>query len=511
MKIWKKTLALVMALGMTAGFAACGGGKGDKEPAGEQLQGEGAWAAAWEATLTATNIKAEGYYNYSMYVNENLWATMESEGTIELADNKIYSVGYATQEYDYTAQGHGTGKFEGVTKYYYGMKDGGLYCWFYDEETKTWDEDLNYGDMEYFGTGYYLAEEAFEMDMDRYDYVAWEALATYADGVYTLSFAEDDESETYKFKFVDGKLYSFTCLMTEVEEDATITVEQSFTFSYGDAKIGKLPYEEGFENEKPEEGGDVGGGTVGGEEIGGGGAVEAPDYSDVKGENVESVEEWNAILQNSFAETNFVGVEHGSLNGQTTFSTLYMQDGKAYIINEDSTVEGKSYRYIGYVDGVRYMWTSKDNATWNCEYDYNEEPLNASFAIGLLTGIPFEGFTYDADEGVLLYEATADGESGVIKVKIVDGKVVSYSMIVSGAGMTMTRDITVSYGTATVGELPPVENVGEGGNENIGDGVVDPNPSNPDNGKEEIDNGNSNVDFGGNGKEEGDNNSTTLK
>ena len=49
MKLWKKTLALVMALGMTAGFAACGGGSngsGKKEPAGEQLEAGTGWAAA---------------------------------------------------------------------------------------------------------------------------------------------------------------------------------------------------------------------------------------------------------------------------------------------------------------------------------------------------------------------------------------------------------------------------------------------------------------------------------
>lgn len=458
MKIWKKTLALVMALGMTAGLAACGGGK-DKEPAGEQLQGDGAWAAAWEATLTATNVTIEGSYSYSFYVKEDIWSNMESEGTIELADGKIYSDGTYTQEYDYTGQGQDKGEYSGVTKCYTGMQDGVLYDWFYDEETKEWDQEIAHYDADTFGTAFGLVESNFDIEMDRYDYVAWEALATYADGVYTLAFGDEDESENYQFKFVDGKLYSFDITMTAVEEEGyTQTMKQSYVVSYGDAKVGKLPYEEGFENEKPEEGGDVGGGTVGGEEIGG----EA-----VLGEKVESVEEWNAILQNSFAETNFVGVEYGSLNGQTTFSTLYMQDGKAYIINEDSTVEGKSYRYIGYVEGVRYMWTSKDNATWSCEYDYDESSLNASFAIGLLTGIPFDVFTYDADKGVMVYEATADGESGVVEVKIVNGKVVGYSMSVSGTGMTMTRDITISYGNATVGELPPV-NVGGGNDDNAG-------------------------------------------
>ena len=272
MKLWKKTLALVMALGMTAGFAACGGGSngGKKEPAGEQLEAGTGWAAAWEATLSATNVALKGSYSYSMYVKEDLWSTMESEGVIYLADNKIYSDGTYTTEWDYTGQGQDAGSVEGISKYYMGMKDGDLYDWYYDEETNTWDEELSYSDAEGFGTAFFLVETQFEVDMDRYDYLAWEALATYADGVYTLSYADEDESETYQFKFVDGKIYSFAATMTEIaEEGYTSTISQSYVVSYGDAKVGKLPYEEGFENEKPEEGGDVGGGTVGGEEIGG--------------------------------------------------------------------------------------------------------------------------------------------------------------------------------------------------------------------------------------------------
>ena len=260
MKVWKKTLALVMALGMTAGFAACGGG--DKAPAGEQLQGEGAWAAAWEATLSATNVTVEGSYSYSFYVSENLWSKMESEGTIKLADGKIYSDGTYSQEYDYTGQGQDAGKFSGVTKIYTGMQDGVLYDWFYDEETKEWEQESAHYDADTFGTAFGLVESNFDIEMDRYDYLAWETLVVYEDGVYTLAYADENESAIYQFKFVGGKIYSFSILATEnSEEGYTQTIKQSYVITYGDAEIGKLPYEEG-------------GDTVGGEEIGGsGGAV----------------------------------------------------------------------------------------------------------------------------------------------------------------------------------------------------------------------------------------------
>ena len=500
MKLWKKTLVLVMALGMTAGFAACGGGSsgGKKEPAGEQLEAGTGWAAAWEATLSAPNVTLKGSYSYSMYVKEDLWNEMHSEGVIYLADNKIYSEGEYVREWDYTGQGHDAGSVEGISKYYMGMKDGDLYDWYYDEETNTWDEELSYSEAEGFGTAFFLMEEQFEVDMDRYDYLAWEALATYADGVYTLSYADEDESETYQFKFVDGKIYSFAATMTEIaEEGFTSTISQSYVVSYGDAKVGKLPYEEGFENEKPEEGGDVGGGTVGGEEIGG---------ESVLGENVETLEEWNTIYANSCAQTNIVGVQTGQMLGQQSTTNLSIQDGKVYMVNVDS-VSGTRYRYVGVVDGVQYSWTSSDNATWDCYEETDVMPLTAEYVLSDLAGVPFDKLTYDEEKGVMVYAGIENGQNGRIEIKVVDGKIVSYSMVVyDGDGNIVYSSInTIQYGKATVGELPPVENVGEGGGVVVGPGVVDPNPSNPGG-----DNFGGNEDIGG-GKEEVNGNNATLK
>lgn len=470
MKLWKKTLVLVMALGMTAGFAACGGGSngGKKEPAGEQLEAGTGWAAAWEATLSAPNVTLKGSYSYSMYVKEDLWSKMESEGVIYLADNKIYSEGEYVREWDYTGQGHDAGSVEGISKYYMGMKDGDLCDWYYDEETNTWDETESYEDDDYFGTAFFLVETQFEVDMDRYDYLAWEALATYADGVYTLSYADEDESETYQFKFVDGKIYSFAATMTEIaEEGYTSTISQSYVISYGDAKVGKLPYEEGFEDEEPEE--DIGGGTVGGEEIGGsGGAVINPDDSGVKGENVETAEEWATIYANSCAETNIVGVQSGEMLGQSSNTTLYVQDGRVYMVNVGS--DGRTqYRYVGMVDGVQYSWTSSDNETWDCYEETEELPLTAEFALSDLEAVPFEALTYDEEKGAMVYSGTEDGQSGMIIIKVVDGKIVSYSMFVydDNGDIVYSSVNTIEYGSASVGELPPV-NVGGGNDDNAG-------------------------------------------
>jgi hypothetical protein len=281
--------------------------------------------------------------------------------------------------------------------------------------------------------------------------------------------------------------------MTEIaEEGYTSTISQSYTLSYGDAKVGKLPYEEGFENEKPEEGGDVGGGTVGGEEIGG---------ESVLGENVETLEEWNTIYANSCAQTNIVGMQTGQMFGQQSTTNLSIQDGKVYMVNVDSE-SGTRYRYVGVVDGVQYSWTSSDNATWDCYEETDVMPLTAEYVLSDLAGLPFDKLTYDEEKGVMVYSGIEDGQNGRIEIKVVDGKIVSYSMIVyDGDGNIVYSSInTIQYGKATVGELPPVENEGEGGGS-----VVDPNPSNPGG-----DDFGGNEDIGG-GKEEVDGNNATLK
>ena len=129
-------------------------------------------------------------------------------------------------------------------------------------------------------------------------------------------------------------------------------------------------------------------------------------------------------------------------------------------------------------------------------------PLTAEYVLSDLEGVPFDKLTYDEEKGVMVYSGVEDGQKGTVEIKIVDGKIVSYSMVVyDGDGNIVYSSInTIQYGKAAVGELPPVENEGEGGGV-----VVDPNPSNPGG-----DNFGGNEDIGG-GKEEVNGNNTTLK
>ena len=461
MKIWKKTLALVMALGMTAGFAACGGGgKGDKEPAGEQLQGEGAWVAAWEATLTATNVTIEGSYCYSFYAKKNIWGTMDSEGTIELADGKVYTEGSYTQEYDYSGQGHDKGKYSGVTKCYTGMQDGVLYDWSYDEETKEWDQEIAHYDADTFGTAFGLVESNFDIEMDRYDYLAWEALAVYEDGVYTLSFADEDDFEKYQFKFVDGKLYSFDITMTAVEEEGyTETIKQSYVISYGDAKIGKLPYEEGFENEKPEEGGDVGGGTVGGEEIGGGNGNEEIGG----GMATLTQEEWSEIVQLSCNATNLTALAVDNEDGVETVERINILDNKFYSCSKSQN--GTLHEYIGNVDGEWYVWRSEDEETWTCEpyanvYDDPITAMDGSYFFNSYDEMyEVSKVTYNKEIGEIIFDMNAVGMDLVIRFHVENGRIIRMESngLIEGI-------LSLEYGNATNIELPPFEGVSEGDN-----------------------------------------------
>lgn len=443
MKIWKKTLALVMALGMTVGFVACGGG--DKEPAGEQLDANGGWAAAWEATLTATNVTAEGTYSYSLNAGENIWQNMESEGTVQLADGKIYSEGTYTMEWDYTGQGHGAGKNSGVTKSYTGMRDGALCEWYYNEETKEWEQMESQYDADTFGTAFCLVEVAFDIEMDRYDYAEWEALAVYADGVYTLAFADEDDSETYQFKFVDGKLYSVTATTAKIgEEGYTQTFNQSYVFTYGEAEVGKLPYEEGFGEE---EGEDVGGGTVGGEEIGG---------EVVDGASTLTQAEWEAIVESSCEATNLTATATDNENGSYTVESIVIADNKLYSCMEEQATDSTKYEYIGEVDGVFYVWRSSDGETWARDtyvnlYEEVITEINGSYFFAAYgENLDASTATYHKETGKIVFTLDMYGAEMTMYFNVQDGKIVQMKMVTDG----FEGVLLIQYGNAYEIELP---------------------------------------------------------
>ena len=97
MKVWKKLMALLLAIGMTAGFVACGGDSdkksGDNTPGGEsgtpggeyvgEEVSEAEFFAALEASCAATNFTA-------------VMTNPEGVTTSVSADGKVYGVNVAT-------------------------------------------------------------------------------------------------------------------------------------------------------------------------------------------------------------------------------------------------------------------------------------------------------------------------------------------------------------------------------------------------------------------------------
>ncbi|MBQ9714376.1 MAG: hypothetical protein IJV83_03535, partial [Clostridia bacterium] len=143
MKMWKKTMALVMAFGMTFAMAACGGDDdgGNGGVPGEDVKGEVAatqedWNAAWEATLSATNFTMDFVKTYSeVGEGSHDWREMEEEGFIKVADGKQWSKYDYSEAWDYSEyEADDKGEETGVWEEYYGTIDGVAYRWFYEED-----------------------------------------------------------------------------------------------------------------------------------------------------------------------------------------------------------------------------------------------------------------------------------------------------------------------------------------------------------------------------------------
>lgn len=235
MKIWKKALSFLLALGMTASFAACGD---KKEPAGEKLEGEGAWAAAWEATFSATNMTVDIKIR-SEESNMGGSGFTVQEGTVKLADGKVYVYGEMESEWDFGEDEQGKGS--STLEYYLGLKDGQLYQWHYYKQGDEWQEFSSSKDVETYATGYGVISDVLGPEIGRYDYVAWESTATYDGGVYTMEIPIDGVMHDYKVKFVDGKIYSIDILSSISYDGGGSTDHLKYVFEYGNTSVGELP------------------------------------------------------------------------------------------------------------------------------------------------------------------------------------------------------------------------------------------------------------------------------
>ena len=156
----------------------------------------------------------------------------------------------------------------------------------------------------------------------------------------------------------------------------------------------------------------------------------------------------------------------------TGVGITYIADGKMYNyteslhITQDGSKEKEQFAmYMGMVDGVEYAWVSSNGGPWECG---SAEDIGLS---GLTNGMVFQMYlsyadynkaVFDAKTGAYLVDVAADDETVTVSIKIVDGYVGAFSLIYAD----MIQTFVIEYGTAYVGELPPVSGGSTGGGSN---------------------------------------------
>jgi hypothetical protein len=70
----------------------------------------------------------------------------------------------------------------------------------------------------------------------------------------------------------------------------------------------------------------------------------------------------------------------------------------------------------------------------------------------MLDSLDFECAISDAEKGVIIFDQEMNGNALYAQVEIRDGRIVSYTLEM--AGYSIVANIT--YGNASIGELPPV-------------------------------------------------------
>ena len=178
--------------------------------------------------------------------------------------------------------------------------------------------------------------------------------------------------------------------------------------------------------------------------VGGDSSDVGGDVGEIVGEEVTQ-EEFLAARAASYAADNFTVVR----TTQDGSETIYAADGKVHIVGEET--EG----YKGAVDGVYYEWTFEDDYWLYEEMEWEKE---CAFASGedLLDEVLYycQVLTYwdfDAETGMYKIE---NFQSYTAYAMVSNGKIVKCRLEISA---TEWVEMEITYGNATVGELPPLE------------------------------------------------------
>lgn len=400
---------------------------GEEEIVGEEVKD----AAEWSKIIANTNSKTN-------YVADAYARIVEGEITVVMDGYVVLDGNNCLQYMEMTTNQGGMG--QGSSQYGYMSKQGNqIYIWM-SSDGKNWSPAEVY-DGAYLGKATELADtDITALDFNKAKFDAEQ-------GAY-LFVSEDGIKVTIK---VAGGLIVYIA-----EEGENLL--QEFRYTYGNANVGEVPPMDG---------------TMG--DGGNGGDVIVPELDwdetlgdDIIGEEVTEAEFANAIKK-TYASTNFVVKGCANDDYGTGVGITYIADGKMYNyteslhITQDGSKEKEQFAmYMGMVDGVEYAWVSSNGGPWESG---SAEDIGLS---GLTNGMVFQMYlsyadynkaVFDAKTGAYLVDVAADDETVTVSIKIVDGYVGAFSLIYAD----MIQTFVIEYGTAYVGELPPVSGGGSTG------------------------------------------------
>ena len=400
---------------------------GEEEIVGEQVKD----AAEWSKIIANTNSKTN-------YVADAYARIVEGEITFVMDGYVVLDGNNCLQYMEMTTNQGGMG--QGSSQYGYMSNQGNqIYIWM-SSDGKNWSPAEVYD-------GAYMdkATELADTDITALDFN--KAKFDAEQGAY-LFVSEDGIKVTIK---VAGGLIVYIA-----EEGENLL--QEFRYTYGNADAGEVPPMDGT----------MGDGSEGGDVI-----VPELDWDetlgdDIIGEEVTEAEFANAIKK-TYASTNFVVKGCANDDYGTGVGITYIAGGKVYNyteslrITQDGSKEKEQFAmYMGMVDGVEYAWVSSNGGPWECG------PAEDVGLAGLTNGMVFQTYlsyadynkaVFDAKTGAYLVDVTADDETVTVSIKIVDGYVGAFSLIYAD----MIQTFVIEYGTAYVGELPPVSGGGSTG------------------------------------------------
>ncbi len=471
MKKIQKAMGLILVFGLTAGFAACGGGDGGDGGAdtgaakGERVTLE-QWSAALASSLAADNVTINGTQSY-VYHEEWGGEMHAGSGTVtalmKIANGVMYRNISGTDVFD--------GETEEWTEESYLLNEDGTYYEYYKENGDTeWSREENYEASHEPNFSMTVQGLVFGDEIDAAYLISVYEELTYdeATGEYIFSINEESDQLEISIKIKNGKLYKLTQYFTDAYAPEGDYDETTYVFvNYGTTTIDGRPNGEDFED------GGVGPGTK----------PVQPESEESDSVTAVGLTEsaWKNAIEATLAQTNFVVNGNVAMEAmgvsESGTETLVFEDEKLYW--ESNTVTGVYRKYYGTVFSeshgyaVPYVWNwDSSSSSWDCEYsDIGVVTAQNAFSSldfyiyldELLYGYQYAtfnggGVVANVDLAELLSDSTV---TGTLEITFVGGLVSKIKVEAVGElfeGMTYTEryEYTITYGGATVGNLPAV-------------------------------------------------------